>query len=54
MSEWIPTPWWRAVGPDNLLWCESSDEEEVRRMARPGDRIERLWRCVEHDWRPAE
>lgn len=25
--------WWRAVGPNYQLWCESSDEQEVREAA---------------------
>jgi hypothetical protein len=47
---WGPTRWWRAVGPDGELWCESSDEDEVREHARPGDQIQHLWRRVEERW----
>lgn len=50
-NEWSPTRWWRAIGPDGELWCESSDEQEVRDRARPGDRIEHLWSRTEREWR---
>lgn len=53
-GEWAPTRWWRATGPDDELWCESSDEEEVRRLARPEDRIDRLWERVDREWRSEE
>jgi hypothetical protein len=48
-----PGRWWRSVGPDGELWGESSDEEEIREMARPGDVIERLWVATIEQWRPA-
>lgn len=41
---------WRAVGPDDKVWAESSDEKEVRDMMRPGDRLFRMWRQVETWW----
>jgi hypothetical protein len=50
---WQPTRWWRAIGADGGLWCESSVEQEVREAARPGDRVEHLWSRTEYDWRPA-
>jgi hypothetical protein len=50
---WQPTRWWRALGADGELWCESSDEQEVREAVRPGDRVEHLWSRTEYDWRPA-
>lgn len=50
-EEWEPTRWWRATGPDGQLWCESSNEHEVRKSARPGDTIERLWRTEAWEWR---
>ena len=43
MKRWTPARWWRAVGADGELWCESSDEAEVRRNMRPGDTLQRLW-----------
>lgn len=49
---WEPTRWWRAVDAEGNLWCESSNEAEVREAARPGDRVERLWREVKEEWRP--
>lgn len=50
---WRPGRWWRAVAPDGEVWAESSDEDDVRERARPGDRIEREWRRAESEWRPA-
>jgi hypothetical protein len=53
--EWVPGRWWRAVGPDGVLWCESSDEQEVQREACPGDRIDQWWTTVlKGEWRAAE
>lgn len=48
---WEPGRWWRVVAPDGQLWCETSDEAEARGSVRPGDTLERLWRCVEEQWR---
>ena len=49
-QNWRPTGWWRAVAPDGSLWCESSDEVEVRRMARPGDTVQRHERVAAERW----
>jgi hypothetical protein len=54
VNEWVPTRWWRAVGPDGKLWCESSDEAEVRERSRPTDTIERLWQQTRYEWRIRE
>jgi hypothetical protein len=51
-GEWQPTRWWRVVGPSGNLWAESSDEQEIREMARPGDQIEHLYSRTESEWRP--
>lgn len=55
MGPWEPTGWWRSIGPDGELWGESSDELEIRRMARPDDRIQRHIRRVkiEEKWENA-
>ena len=45
-GNWYPTGWWRSVGPDGKLWGMSSDEQEIRSMARPDDVIERHERSV--------
>lgn len=50
---WQPTGWWRAVSRAGELWCESSDEAEVRRHARPTDTIQRHVRRVEERWEDA-
>lgn len=51
---WEPTKWWRSVEPDGSRWGESSNEEEVRRMAKPGQTIQQLWRGVSAEWRTPE
>jgi len=38
-----PTKWWRSITPEGKLWGESSDEEEIRRKARPTDIIQRYY-----------
>lgn len=48
-----PTRWWRVIGPDGSLWAETSDEEDARGRARPGDRIQRLWSQSIEEWRDA-
>lgn len=47
---WKPTGWWRVIAPDGSLWCESSDEEENRRVMRPGDKLQRHIRKIEEKW----
>ncbi len=53
-EEWKPGRWWRVLGPDGDLWCETSDEAEARERARPGDRLERQWVLLKEEWRPAD
>ena len=54
MKRWTPARWWRAVGADGELWCESSDEAEVRGSMRPGDTLQRLWQAEPiEEWRDA-
>lgn len=51
---WEPTRWWRTVDTEDTLWCESSDEFEVRRSAlhSPDLRVQRLYQTVaEEEWR---
>lgn len=50
-AAWEPGRWWRVLGPDDRLWCEASDEDEVRRSMRPGDRLERRYERRESQWR---
>jgi hypothetical protein len=53
--QWVRGRWWRAVDSTGAVWRESSDEQEVRQSARPGDRIERMWVTAEQrEWREAE
>lgn len=52
--EWKADRWWRAVGPDGSVWCESSNEAEVRERARPDDTIQRFYMTVPTgEWRNA-
>lgn len=53
-AEWKADRWWRTVGPDGSVWCESSNEAEVRERARPGDTIQRFYITVPSgEWRNA-
>jgi hypothetical protein len=47
---WYPTRWWRAVAPDGSVWCESSNEQEVRERMRPGDTLLQLEERTEQRW----
>jgi hypothetical protein len=52
-DNWEPTGWWRATTDDGAVWCESSDETEVRQSATsaPGPvTILRLMRRTEQRW----
>lgn len=53
-EDWEPGRWWRSIGPDGDLWGESSNEAEIRAMARPGDTIQRLYERNESEWREAD
>lgn len=46
-----PGRWWRVIAPDGSLWCETSFENEARSNTRPGDKLQRIWTCVESEWR---
>lgn len=50
---WEPTGWWRAVGPDGKVWCESSIESEVRQRRRDTDTIQRQTSRAEERWEDA-
>jgi len=47
----VATGWWRAIGPDGSLWCESSDSAEFLTMVRPGDRVQRQYVSTTYIWR---
>lgn len=51
---WERGRWWRVLGPDDDLWCETSDREEAEESMRPGDRLQRQWRREEDEWRDVE
>lgn len=42
-DQFAPTRLWRAVSPEGEIWCESSNEDEVRKRARPTDTLQQLW-----------
>lgn len=47
-----PGRWWRSLSADGTIWCESSDEQEVREMS-PGFPIQRLFIGHRREWREA-
>jgi hypothetical protein len=50
---WEPTRWWRSVLVDGSLWCESSDEQEVRAAAARAPTpatVERLMQRTQTMW----
>lgn len=49
--DWKPRHWWRVIAPDGTLWCDASDEGEVRASLRPGDILQSLWYREEFQWR---
>lgn len=48
---YAPGRWWRVMGPDRSLWCETSVEQEARDRMRPGDTLEREYRAELVMWR---
>lgn len=50
LGEWQPDGWWRVLGPDGELWCETSDEKEARDSMRPGDSLEQHEKIVFARW----
>lgn len=40
LGEWKTDGWWRVLGPDGALWCETSVESEARDSMRSGDSLE--------------
>jgi len=43
--------WWKVLGPDGELWCETSNEREAREALRPGDKLHRLYEAEKSEWR---
>jgi hypothetical protein len=61
-ADWSPGRWWRVtyvVSGERKLWCETSDEEEVRDHLKrvpfgvEDVKLERLWERHESEWRSA-
>jgi hypothetical protein len=50
-EEFVPTRWWKVLGPDGELWCETSDKKEAVRSMRPGDTLHHLFEKIQHEWR---
>lgn len=46
-----PTRWWRVYDTAGKLRLETTDEDEARSRAQPGERIERLWNRTAFEWR---
>jgi len=53
-TPWKPTAIHAAFDEHGALWAESSNEAEVRALARPTDQVFRLWRRTEEEWRPVK
>lgn len=47
-APWFGSKWFRVKHPETgVLWCESSDEREVRKAAQQvGGQVEQLWQKV--------
>lgn len=53
-SEMVPGRWWRVLGPDGSLWCETSDKDEARESMRPRDVLQRQYVVPDvREWREA-
>jgi hypothetical protein len=52
--EWEYDGWWRATAPDGSIWCETSNEQEVREAMRPGDTLWYHEQRVDQRWVKAE
>lgn len=48
---YTPQGIWRAIGPDCMLWAESSDEQEIRQRMRPTDKLQQLYGISHSEWR---
>jgi uncharacterized protein involved in copper resistance len=49
---WSPTRWWRALDSEGDLWCESSNEAEVRASMQEGHTLWRHWQSAPlEEWR---
>ena len=51
---WTPGRWWRVLGPEGKVWCETSVEKEARARMRPGDKLERLMVLNKSRWEEQE
>lgn len=49
-----PGRWWKVVGPDGELWCQTSSESEARESMRPGDTLYRSGIEMLEEWRYVE
>ena len=49
-----PGRWWRVLGSDGALWCETSVESEARDAVRTGDKLQRLWESLLCEWRDVD
>lgn len=51
---WERGRWWRVVGPDGSLWCETSDLDYALKVMRPGDSLLKEFFRVERVFIPWE
>ena len=52
-DDFEPGRWWRVIGRDGSIWCETSHYSEALRAMRHGDRLQRLWELRREEWRDA-
>lgn len=52
VGEWKPGGWWKVLGPDGKLWCETSNQAEAIEFMRPGDVLYRHFVQKNQQWRP--
>lgn len=51
-GKWNLSSLWRAVTPDGELFAESSDEAEIRRLAREvNGTVQRRWGRTDVEWK---
>ena len=54
VGEWKPDGWWKVLGTDGKLWCETSSKDEAVSRMRPGDVLYQHFQQVNQQWRPVD
>jgi len=53
-AKWQRGRWWRVIGPDGEIWCETSSDTEARESMRPGDVLYKEWVLEQVEWREVD